>query len=57
MEVTDILTTIDNALRDWTVGPDAMRWTPESDEIDERARAALTSATAAFFAAPEGRES
>ncbi len=29
--VTDILTAIDNTLRDWSIGPDAMRWSPDGD--------------------------
>lgn len=37
--MTDILTAIDNALRDYHVSPDAMRWTPDAEEIEAQERA------------------
>lgn len=47
--MTDILTTIDNALRDYNVSADAMRWTPdgggEGDVDTEAAAAELTAMT------------
>lgn len=34
-----VIDAIDGALDDWSVGPDAMRWTPEPAAVDEQPRA------------------
>lgn len=36
--MTDILDTIDNAITDYNVSGDAMRWTPEANAAEESAR-------------------
>lgn len=32
--MSDIIETIDEALSDWAVSPDAMRWTPDSAKVE-----------------------
>lgn len=36
----DIHATLSNQLRDYDVGPDAMRWTPDAEEIEAKRAAA-----------------
>jgi hypothetical protein len=31
-----VVEAIDNALTDWEMSPDAMRWSPDGDAVDER---------------------
>ncbi len=42
--MTDILDAIDHAIRDWNMSPDAMRWTPDAEEIEAQTRAKIRAA-------------
>lgn len=50
-----LIDAIDGALDDWSVGPDAMRWTPEPAAVDEQPRA-IFSVTGGLRFAPAGTD-
>ncbi|WP_420032284.1 hypothetical protein ACN2WE_05320 [Streptomyces sp. cg28] len=56
MKTTDILAQIDDALGDWTVGPDAMRSRPAVDACGSASRVEITDGIATVVITPDLEE-